>query len=125
MTPFIESPAGGKWRADSGRVRVYGAAVWSGGRGGLAAKRDAIPLKSELILRRLEGDLVVQLVTDATGVDEVEDSVAAADHGLAIATEIIGKTETRSEVVVVLVNDRVGHTILARQLHGAGVYIER
>ena len=46
-----------------------------------------------------KGGILRQLLVDAFAVDEVEDSVPAAEHALSIAAQVIGEADARGKVV--------------------------
>ena len=73
----------------------------------LPRQRDAVAVVVVVLADAAERRVLRELVVDAAAVEEIEDTEAAAHHGLALAGDVVGETDARAEVVVVVVDQRI------------------
>src|ERR1035437_37100 len=78
----------------------------------LAGEGDAVSVAGHVAAAAAKGRLLAELVVDAAIIGVIEDAVAAADHSLAISGQIIGKAYARTEVVIDLVDNARGDSVL-------------
>ena len=90
----------------------------------LAGEGDAVSVAGHVAVAAAKRSLLAELVVDTAVVWVVEDAVAAAEHRLAIAGQIVGKAHARTKVAIDLSNDAPGIPVLSGKHHRAGVDIK-
>ena len=91
----------------------------------LAGEGDAIAGTGRVADRAAVRHLLSKLVIDAAAVLEVEDAVAAAQHGASRAEGIVGKAKARGIVVEVVFDDGAGEAVLVGKVDVIGDGVER
>ena len=66
--------------------------------------RGAITIRARaslVALRAVEIGVVTQLLANAAAIEIIEETVSAAEHGLPIAAQVVGKSDARRPIVLV------------------------
>src|ERR1700679_2089177 len=71
-----------------------------------------------------EWNLLTKLVADATVIREVVDAIAAVQRALSVSKQIVRKSDTRSEICVLRVDDATRNAILTGKQDGASLHVE-